>query len=103
MGKLELGDDPGWSGSYDLDFRVENLGSDTLSYSMKAVLLRPDTAEQDGKTMVLASDVLIREVDLGSVSVPPAAHRSAGPFPSPLPTSPPSATCSPTAAMWRAL
>ena len=68
--KLELGDDPGWSGSYDLDFRVENLGSDTLSYSMKAVLLRPDTAEQDGKTMVLASDVLIREVDLGSVSVP---------------------------------
>ena len=48
----------------------ENLGSDTLSYSMKAVLLRPDTAEQDGKTMVLASDVLIREVDLGSVSVP---------------------------------
>ena len=70
VGKLELGDDPGWSGSYDLDFRVENLGSDTLSYSMKAVLLRPDTAEQDGKTMVLASDVLIREVDLGSVSVP---------------------------------
>ena len=68
--KVELGDDPGWSGSYDLDFRVENLGSDTLSYSMKAVLLRPDTAEQDGKTMVLASDVLIREVDLGSVSVP---------------------------------
>ena len=49
---------------------MENLGSDTLSYSMKAVLLRPDTAEQDGKTMVLASDVLIREVDLGSVSVP---------------------------------
>ncbi|MEI3142045.1 MAG: hypothetical protein V8S77_02070 [Oscillospiraceae bacterium] len=37
---------------------------------MKAVLLRPDTPEQDGKTMVLASDVLIREVDLGSVSVP---------------------------------
>lgn len=70
VGKLELGDDPGWSGSYDLDFRVENLGSDTLSYSMKAVLLRPDTAEQDGKTMVLAGDVLIREVDLGSVSVP---------------------------------
>lgn len=70
VGKLELGDDPGWSGSYDLDFRVENLGGDTLSYSMKAVLLRPDTAEQDGKTMVLASDVLIREVDLGSVSVP---------------------------------
>lgn len=70
VGKLELGDDPGWSGSYDLDFRVENLGSDTLSYSMKAVLLRPDTAEQDGKTMLLASDVLIREVDLGSVSVP---------------------------------
>ena len=70
VGKLELGDDPGWSGSYDLDFRVENLGSDTMSYSMKAVLLRPDTAEQDGKTMVLASDVLIREVDLGSVSVP---------------------------------
>ena len=70
VGKLELGDDPGWSGSYDLNFRVENLGSDTLSYSMKAVLLRPDTAEQDGKTMVLASDVLIREVDLGSVSVP---------------------------------
>ena len=49
VGKLELGDDPGWSGSYDLDFRVENLGSDTLSYSMKAVLLRPDTAEQDAR------------------------------------------------------
>ena len=69
VGKLELGDDPSWSGSYDLDFRVENLGSETLNYQMKAVLLRPDTTEQDGRTMVLASDVLIREVDLGSVSV----------------------------------
>ncbi len=70
VGKLELGDDPDWTGSYNLSFRVENLTNSTLNYSMKAVLLRPDTTKQDGKTMVLASDVLIREVDLGSVSVP---------------------------------
>ena len=25
VGKLELGDDPGWSGSYDLDFRVRSI------------------------------------------------------------------------------
>ncbi len=66
IGKLELGDDAAWSGSYPLNFHVNNLTGDTLTYSAKVVVLRPDC--QDGA--VLDSDVCISEIELGTVTVP---------------------------------
>ena len=70
VGKLELGDDVEWSGSYDLEFEVVNISDKAQTYNVSASLLRPDTTEQDGMTMVLEQDVLIKNVDLGTVTVP---------------------------------
>ena len=70
VGKLELGDDVDWTGSYDLKFNVVNVSDKTQTYSISASILRPDTAEQDGMTMVLEQDVLVKKVDLGEVTVP---------------------------------
>lgn len=70
IGKLELGDDPDRNGTYALNFNVNNISDQALTYHVKAVLLRPDVGEADGKAVMLDSDVLIKEVDLGTVSVP---------------------------------
>ena len=69
VGKLELKDDPNKTGSYTLTFNVNNMTADELTYSIQAVLLRPDTATVNGSTVTLDRDVVIREVDLGSVTV----------------------------------
>ena len=66
VGKLELGDDPQWTGSYDLAFHIHNLTEETLTYQAKAVLLRPGC--EDG--FMQTDSVLIKEVDLGTVTVP---------------------------------
>ena len=66
VGKLELGDDPSWTGTYPLNFRVNNLTEDTLTYKMKVVVL--SAAYSDG--YILDSDQLIAELDMGTVTVP---------------------------------
>lgn len=66
VGKLELGDDPDWTGFYDLAFHIQNLTDETLTYQAKAVLLRPGC--EDG--LMQTNEVLIKEVDLGTVTVP---------------------------------
>lgn len=66
VGKLELKDDPGKTGSYEFEFTVNNMTFDSLSYNVKAVLMRPAVAGD----VTLDNDVLIREVDLGTVTVP---------------------------------
>ncbi|MGN0985813.1 MAG: S8 family serine peptidase, partial [Candidatus Enterenecus sp.] len=74
VGKLELKDDPDRTGSYTLTFNVNNLTGSVLTYSVSAALLRPDTAEVDSdwgtRSVMLDSDVLIKTVDLGTVTVP---------------------------------
>ncbi|MGN0979780.1 MAG: S8 family serine peptidase [Candidatus Avoscillospira sp.] len=69
VGKLELKDDPNKTGSYTLTFNVNNMTDNALTYEAKAVLLRPDTATVNGSTVTLDSDVVIQEVELGSVTV----------------------------------
>lgn len=66
VGKLELGDDPDWTGTYPLNFRVNNLTEDTLTYKMKVVVL--SAAYEDG--YILPSEQLIAELDMGTVTVP---------------------------------
>ena len=58
VGKLELGDDVDWTGSYDLKFNVVNVSDKAQTYSISASILRPDTAEQDGMTMVQEDGLL---------------------------------------------
>ena len=74
VGKLELKDDPEKTGSYTLSFNVVNMTWSTLTYNAKAVLLRPATGTAETqwgtRTLMLDSDVLIREVDLGTIQVP---------------------------------
>ena len=77
VGKLELQDDwtrQEYGGGFRMNFTVHNLFDQELTYNMKAVLLVPgtDTVETQYGTrdVMLASDVLLREVDLGSVTVP---------------------------------
>ena len=74
VGKLELKDDPEREGSYTLTFNVNNLTAEALQYQAKAVLLRPDTGTVESQwgeqEVMLDSDVLLREVDLGTVTVP---------------------------------
>ncbi len=74
IGKLELGDDPERTGTYALNFLVHNITDQALTYQAKAVLLRPAVGEVDGKAVMLDSDVLVKEVDLGTVSVPASAQ-----------------------------
>ena len=69
VGKLELKDDPDKTGSYTLTFNVNNMTDNALTYEAKAVLLRPDTATVNGSTVTLDRDVVIKEVNLGSVTV----------------------------------
>ena len=74
IGKLELKDDPDKTGSYDLTFTVHNLSANELTYDAAITLLRPATETVDtewGQRTVMAdSDVVIREVSLGTVTVP---------------------------------
>lgn len=74
VGKLELKDDPEKTGSYEMTFHVHNLTPETLNYNATAVLLRPAAGTADSvwgeKSVLLDSDALIREVDLGAITVP---------------------------------
>ena len=70
IGKLELGDDPNFTGSYALNFRVNNLTDSTLTYSMKAMVLSAATEEKNGKTFISTNDRLLSQVDLGTLTVP---------------------------------
>jgi subtilisin family serine protease len=69
VGKLELMDDAKKTGSYDLKFNVVNISSSTLTYNMTAVVMRPDTTTTGKYTLMTTSDVIIKTVDLGSVTV----------------------------------
>lgn len=73
VGKLELKDDPQKTGLYHLEFTVRNLTDQALTYNAKAVVLVPGAQEADTqygrRNRMLASDVLLREVDLGTVTV----------------------------------
>lgn len=73
VGKLELKDDPQKTGSYHMEFTVRNLTDQALTYNAKAVVLVPSAQTADTqygqRNMMLASDVLLREVDLGPVTV----------------------------------
>lgn len=74
MGKLELKDDPEKTGSYTMTFNVNNMTRNALFYNVTATLLRPATETVDSawgeRTVMLDSDVEIRQVDLGTVTVP---------------------------------
>lgn len=70
VGKLELKDDPNKTGSYTLTFQVNNLTGETLTYNAVVSVLRPGTTTEDGNTYMLDSDVLLKEVNLGTVTVP---------------------------------
>lgn len=74
IGKLEFKDDPEKNGVYEMAFQVHNLTAFALTYEAKAVLLRPDTGTASTswgeRSVMLDSDVLLREVSLGTVTVP---------------------------------
>ena len=74
IGKLELKDDPDKTGSYELSFTVHNLSDDTLTYDASVTLLRPDTETVDSewgqRTVMADRDVTIKEVSLGTVTIP---------------------------------
>ena len=74
VGKLELKDDPEKTGRYTMNFEVHNLTDEPLTYTAKAAVLRPDTGTAESRwgeaSVMLDSDVLLREVDLGTVTVP---------------------------------
>lgn len=74
VGKLELKDDPEKTGTYALNFNVHNLSKTALTYEAKAFVLRPKTDVFESKwgerDIMLDSDVLLKEVSLGTVTVP---------------------------------
>ena len=74
IGKLELKDDPEKTGSYTLNFTLHNLSDEALPYDASVTLLRPatDTVRSDWgeRTVMTDSDVTIKTVSLGSVTVP---------------------------------
>lgn len=78
VGKLELLDDPQRTGSYDIDFDVNNLTDEALTYSAQLVLMRPDTAtvesEWGQREVMMENDVVIKTVDLGTVNVPAGGY-----------------------------
>ncbi len=69
VGKLELKDDPNWTGSFPFSFNINSL-NDSAAYSVKLVLQRPGTKVEDGYTLTLTDDVTIRTEDLGTYTVP---------------------------------
>ena len=74
IGKLELKDDPEKTGSYTLNFTLHNISDEALTYDASVTLLRPatDTVDSDwgDRTVMTDSDVTIKTVSLGSVTVP---------------------------------
>ena len=70
VGKLELGDDKDYSGSFPYAFEIHNLTGEALSYHATLVIQRPDTAESGEYIFGLDQDVVLRTVDLGEISVP---------------------------------
>ena len=71
VGKIELKDDPEKTGSYTLTFQVNNLTGKELSYTGTVSVLRPATStDEDGHTYMLDSELLIKNVDAGTITVP---------------------------------
>lgn len=70
VGKLELKDDPNWTGAYPISFDVHNMTNSPVIYNIQASVQRPDTKTEEGRTFILDSDVLIATANLGSVTVP---------------------------------
>jgi len=60
--KIELGDDPGKSGHYVLNFTVVNFGTETMSYNLGAYVMTEgvsDTKTNSGKTTVTEAGYLL--------------------------------------------
>lgn len=71
VGKIELKDDPSRTGSYTMAFSVNNLTDKALTYNGTLTALRPDTTVDDqGHTFMLSSEVLLKTMDLGEITVP---------------------------------
>lgn len=68
VGKLELKDDPSWTGSYELNFRVENISGNPLTYDAQVVLMSP--AAENG--YISTHDAVIGTWNLDRVQVPTA-------------------------------
>ena len=72
VGKLELGDDPSKTGTYDISFDLHNVSSEDVSYDVNVVLLRPDTAAVEStwgtRSVMEDSDVVIKTVNLGTIA-----------------------------------
>ena len=78
VGKLELKDDPDRTGSYEMTFKVHNLTGEALTYNATAYVLRPGTEEAEtywgDRSFMQAEDVLLKEVDLGEITVPASGN-----------------------------
>ena len=78
VGKLELKDDPDRTGSYTMTFHVHNLSDRQLTYQVTAAVLRPETQRVETtwgeREVMTTSEVLMREVDFGTVTVPASGN-----------------------------
>ncbi|MCD7755764.1 MAG: S8 family serine peptidase, partial [Firmicutes bacterium] len=73
IGKLELLDDPEKNGEYDISFTLNNISSESVSYDVSVVLMRPATETTESnygteQTFMTDSDVIIKTVSLGTVT-----------------------------------
>lgn len=73
VGKLELGDDEGKTGEYDINFNLNNISDEDLKYNVEVVLMRPETVAVTGeigqRNLISNNDVVIKNIELGEVSV----------------------------------
>ena len=73
--KMELGDDVAETGVYALTFTVHNTGDETLYYNASPIVLTDGTHEDEGKTLMTETDVVLpstytTNVENGLVAVP---------------------------------
>ncbi len=70
--KLELGDDPGKAGVYEMTFAVENFGSDALSYDIGAIVMTEGVSETlttSGNTTVTEAGYILSGAKLEILNV----------------------------------
>lgn len=76
VGKLELGDDVNWTGTFDYSFNVVNMSSETLTYEATVYYQIPYFGNLGGEIIMLSADMLVGWDDPITVSVAPNSTKT---------------------------
>lgn len=73
VGKLELGDDPNWTGVFPYSFNVTNVSDSPVTYNATIITQTAKSVNIEGIDLMCEDDVILSETAISPVTVAPGA------------------------------